>query len=349
MSDTVSSTATVITPRHVVADVISGEVALTVPTTSAGLWQPPVWDAERINLLRKAIAPPSATAAEVDLFIAWCKRTGLDPFIKQAYLIERWDAMSNTKKHEPMASEQGMAARVDAFPDFRGIKSGVVYAGDVFDVDDDATAVVHKWNIADRTKNGMKIIGAWSHAQREGRVIEVTFLTLESRIGKKKDGSTTRFWATDPAGQLRKCARADQYRRAYPGALAGVYIEAELRRDEDDETDGAKPAAPTPPSAAPNAKTEALKARLAADPKASGAVLPIEFVRFGKAKGVLIADATTVQLVEAMESGTTTLKKAKGDEKWVPALREGLDAIAMETDRRTAFEGTEPREPGAEG
>jgi phage recombination protein Bet len=306
-------------------------------------WNPPTWDEERVALARKAVTPPSATQAEFEFFLAWAKRTGLDPFTKQCYLIERWDAQTNTKKHEPMASEQGMAARMDAEPDYRGMKSGVVYAGDVFDVDEDAGTVTHKWNPTDRAKGGMKILGAWAHAKREGRVIEITYLTLESRIGKKRDGSVTKFWATDPAGQLRKCARADQSRRAYPNLLGGIYVEAEMRRDEEEEYEAPKT---EPVQSRTNAVLAKVQAKVAPKPSpAKAAALPetapapitetqpidaevtFSCVQRGKNKGKPISGLDAVELAESIAEHEAGLAKTPSAESkaqvaaWLAELR----------------------------
>lgn len=227
-------------------------------TQSVSRWSPTVWDADRIALARKAVTPPTATKEEFEFFIAWCRRTGLDPFVKQAYLIKRWDAQSNTERHEPMAAEQGMAARADAEPDYRGMRSGVVYAGDKFSVDEEAQKVIHTWSPEERAKAGMKILGAWAHGKREGREVEITYVTLESRIARKKDGSVTKFWATDPAGQLRKCARADQYRRLYPNLFASVYLTAEL--ENLDERDVTPPRSVPSTGIVPKTETETIAA-----------------------------------------------------------------------------------------
>lgn len=234
-------------------------------------WAPPVWDSERVALVRKAIAPPTASAADVEFFIAWCKRTQLDPFVKQAYFVERKSKDQHGNwivRHEPMAAEAGMAARADVEADFQGMRSSAVYAGDVFEVDADAGLVTHKWNLEARTKAGNKLVGAWAHARRKGRDVPIVWLTVEQRVQTRWDQETkkqvpTSFWTKDAAGMIAKCARAMAYRLAFPNLFSGVFIREELEADE--VTGG-----PVPPSSAPAPDTSAVN-RLASK---LGVVLP---------------------------------------------------------------------------
>lgn len=218
----------------------------------------PEWTPERENIVRRVIAPPSATKEEVEFFLAWCRRTGLDPFIKQAYFVERRAQVGGqwVTRHEPMASEAGMAGVVDAQPDFAGMKGATVYAGDEFAVDEVSGEVIHRWNLTDRARAGNKVLGAWAHCLRRDRVTPVVYLPFDSRVQRTKEGSPTQFWARDPSGMISKCARAQARRVAYPNALSGVYLREEVRDEEVDVTPSTQPPSPTA------SKTSALRARL---------------------------------------------------------------------------------------
>ena len=340
------------------------------------VWEAFVWTPERIELARKTVCPPTATPDEFAFFLEWCGQTGLNPFLKQAFLIERWDAANNSKRHEPMAAEAGFAARADALPDFGGIESGVVYAGDDFGIDEAKQEIRHVWSAAERAKNGNKVLGAWARATRVGRKVEISYVTFDSRAGKKRDGTLTKFWATDPAGQLRKCARADQYRRAYPNIFAGVYDVAESAVLDEGEID----VTPRPPGIAPSAgetKTSALTdflKRTASTSKAAATVTvkpstsspapkasppkgakssapPITALRFGPSKGKPLSEASVDELEAAAALAREQVAKASGSEGWLSGTVEGIQAIVDELAARSrALDESEPMpEPGSEG
>lgn len=298
------------------------------------LWKEIEWTEERKELAKKAVTPQSATQAEFEFFIAWCQRTGLDPFIKQAYLIERYDSTTGSKRHEPMAAEAGMAALADAQPDFEGMKSGVVYAGDEFIVDEVEQTIVHRWSVEGRTKGGNKVIAAWAHARRTGRVMEISYVTFDSRAAKKKDGTLTQFWVRDPAGQLRKCARADQYRRCYPNLFSGVFVDAEFEREERDVTPGAVNVTP----AVHESKVAELKARVAeqlarqdaakAAKKTEPKVSP-NVVTYGPNKGQEISSLSDADLSATIEVGEANLAK-EPNAAWAHGVRACLEKLLAE-------------------
>ena len=340
-------------------------LALVTPTTSVAEFVAPVWDDARIALAKKTICPPGTSDQEFEYFIAWSKRTGLDPFIQQSYLVPRREKNASgqwVEKKVPMAAVAGMAARADSMPDYRGMRSGIVYVGDHFFVDEDQGIVEHKWTLEARLKAGNKMIGAWAHAKRDGRHIPVTYLTQPER----DPGNGSPFWSPAKApAQLRKCCEAEQYRKAYPNIFSGVYIEGEYERVERDVTP-----ALTTSSGMPDAKTDALKAKLGVktvspasatvpDPtptptsKKSEELPPVTHVRHGKHKGKALVDLSTPELEEALAVTKRSLADSKPGGWWIEPFKESVEAMINELERRITggappSEATEP-EPGSEG
>lgn len=338
------------------------------------------WTAERVDLLRKQVCPPSASPEEFALFLDWCKATGLNPFVQQAYLVPRRVKVGEAwvEKHQPQAAIGGMRALVDLQPDHQGFRGGAVYAGDKFGVDQVTGEVVHQWDTESRLARGWKVIGAWGQALRRGRVTKIVFTPFESRVQTTREGRPTQFWDRDPSGMIAKCAEAAAYREAYPNAMSGVFL-AEEWRDEAGHDVEALPA-----GTASGSKTEDLKSRVAANaakaveaqakrvglkpaavPKAPES-LPIEQVRFGKFKGKHLADLSTEELEGVLAEGDALRPKVTG--QWLAPFNEGVEAVQNEIALRerggeTSAPGvaeptkhanprdgmTTAREPGSEG
>ena len=196
-----------------------------------------VWDRERIDLVKKSVCPSGITDAEFSLFMETCKRSGLDPLMKEIFCVPRRlniGTRDNPKwlvKHEAQPAEAGLLARADRFSDFGGIKAAAYYDGDDITVTDEG--VVHKFNPA---KRGGKLVGAWAQAFRAGRVFPVELVTMAAYQ------QPTPQWSQKPETMIVKCARAAALRRAYPNAFGGLYLKEEMPSEEfEHEEPKAKP------------------------------------------------------------------------------------------------------------
>lgn len=341
------------------------------------------WTEKQRDLIRKTICPPNTTDLEFEFFVTWCAQTGLNPMLKQAWLVPRKQKNPATGKYEekmePQVAEIGMRARAEEIPDYRGCQGDAVYEGDEFMIDAGAGVVVHKYSTQARAKAGNKLQGAWARVEREGRKPNVAFLTVESRIQTYYDNGkqvVTQFWAKDAPGQISKCARAHVLRLAYPNVFANQFIAEEMREEIEVNAPPAASAGasateelearlrdrlkvekvePTPlaadttqtvatPAAAASAETAKATPR---EPKKSS-VPPITHLRFGPAKGTALADASTIEIEEALEVARKNVANLKeGDQpKWLAGTLEGIKAAEAEIARREAPEGGFPAQPG---
>lgn len=195
--------------------------ALEIPSAS--------WTRERIDLIKKTVCPQGITDDEFALFIEQCKRSGLDPLIKEAFCVPRRMNIGNKDnprwitKHEFQPSEAGMLSRAERFGDCRGVSAAAVHEGDACEVDAGAGLVVHKFNPA---KKRGPLLGAWARLQREGKTDAVVWLDLG---GYQQN---TPLWGKIPATMIEKCARAAVLRKAYPSAFGGLYIREEMPAEE---------------------------------------------------------------------------------------------------------------------
>lgn len=244
-------------------------------TETSTAQQHAVWTPERMDLVRRTVCPPGLTDDEFALFIEQCKRSGLDPLLKEAFCVpRRANAGSRERpnwvtKHEFQPSETGMLARAERFPDFRGVQASAVFAEDEILIDQGKGEVVHRFN---PTRRKGPIVGAWSRIVRENKLPIVVWLDFEGYA------QTTPLWAKIPTTMIEKCARVAVLRKAYPEAFGGLYIREEMPAEEFGEAAGGRSAAaasePAHDAGPAPSRTQQTKAELAQRVARAAAAVP---------------------------------------------------------------------------
>lgn len=166
------------------------------------------FDAAKLDLIKRTVAK-GATQDEFELFLHACKRTGLDPLMKQIHAIKRWNAV---EQRETMAIQTG----IDGYR-LVADRTGK-YAGSddpIFEEKDGrpVKATVTVWKMVEGQRVPFTASARW-----------------EEYAQKKKDGSVTSFWQRMPYGQLGKCAESLALRKAFPAELSGVYTHEEMQQ-----------------------------------------------------------------------------------------------------------------------
>ncbi|WPB74439.1 phage recombination protein Bet [Archangium violaceum] len=187
------------------------------------------WSSERVELIKRTICPRGIGEDEFALFIEQCKRSGLDPLLKEAFCVARRQNAGNREKpnwvtrYEFQPSEAGMLARAERFPDFKGIQASAVYAEDEIIVDQGRGEVLHRFNPAKRKGS---LVGAWSRVVRDGKLPVVVWLDFAGYVQQSP------LWAKIPTTMIEKCARVAALRKAYPEAFGGLYVREEMPAEE---------------------------------------------------------------------------------------------------------------------
>ncbi|RYZ35340.1 MAG: phage recombination protein Bet [Myxococcaceae bacterium] len=326
------------------------------------------WNRERVDLVKRTICPRGISEDEFALFIEQCKRSGLDPLLKEAFCVARRQNVGNRErpnwvtKYEFQPSEAGMLARAERFPDFKGIQASAVFAEDEIVVDQGKGEVVHRFNPAKRKG---ALVGAWSRVVREGKLPVVVWLDFAGYVQQ------TPLWAKIPTTMIEKCARVAALRKAYPEAFGGLYVREEMPAEEFDahghapiheeavpptgayEVLGSRPGpmkasfptlapAPAPAEARPaEVETQQLSIDVPLAPVAPAAV-PVAperpkasavVVAFGPHKGKTTAELSDDELSETIDLAHEKLME-QPRARWAKAMRENLTALEAETELR---------------
>lgn len=174
---------------------------MTALTPQASQNQMIEWDREKIELLKNTVCK-GASDSEFEVFLHACKRTGLDPFMKQIYSV-------------PRGGQRTLQTGIDGFR-LIAERTGCYCPGKsstyTYDKDgrlESATAYVKKL-----TKDG-------------------TWHEVEATADFKEYDGNNNMWKKFPKTMLAKVAESIALRKAFPADLSGVYSSEEMSQAEE--------------------------------------------------------------------------------------------------------------------
>lgn len=169
---------------------------------------------DKIGLIKQTIMPEGSTNAELELFIHFAKRTGLDPLARQIY------AMKNKGKFSILTSIDGFRLIAERSGSYAGQTIPLYY-------DTDSETWIDVW--VKKTFPAACKVGI-----HRKDFIEPMYAVAhwEAYAQKKADGTIAYAWRTMPTIMLAKCAEALALRKAFPQELSGLYTSDELSEDK---------------------------------------------------------------------------------------------------------------------
>lgn len=159
-------------------------------------------DQSKLELLKRTMGKDLSND-ELELFGHVCKRTGLDPFVRQIYPVKRKDKMTIQTGIDGF---RAIAERTGRYSPGREPS----YAYDANGALLSSTAHIRK-QTSDGTWHEVAATAFWAE------YAQTTF-----------EGRPTQFWAKMPHLMLAKCAEALALRKAFPSEMSGVYTDEEM-------------------------------------------------------------------------------------------------------------------------
>jgi phage recombination protein Bet len=175
---------------------------------------PPSLNASQIELIKNTICR-DASDDELALFLQICRRTGLDPFVKQLYSIQRWDKKAQRNIHQTQVSIDGMRIVALRSGEYRG-QTQPQWCGE--------DGIWRDAWLRDEPPAAARV-----GIHRAGFVEPLyAVATMRSYGQRDKDGMLVAMWRNIPDVMLSKCAEALALRKAFPNDLSGLYTGEEM-------------------------------------------------------------------------------------------------------------------------
>lgn len=186
----------------------------------------------------------SVTLQEVVMFMNLCKYSGLNPWAREAYCIKYGNEPATM-----VVGQEAYQKRAESNASYDGIEAGII-------VINASGEVIYRTGTLKLPNE--EIVGGWAEVYRKDRShstrMEVSF---DEYAGRKKDGTLNGNWQKKPATMIRKVAKVQALREAFPSAFGGFYAAEEVGLDNEPEATFVANESGTGPATTEQAKTEA--------------------------------------------------------------------------------------------
>lgn len=160
----------------------------------------------------------NVTDQEVMMFMMLCKHQHLNPFLREAYLIKY-----GTNPATIVTGKAAFEKRANRCEAYEGFEAGIV----VINLDGEL-----EYRPGTLVINGEQLVGGWADVfVRNFRKPVRAVVSLEEYIGRKKGGEINSQWSQKPATMIRKVAKTQALREAFPEDLQGLYSAEEVGAD----------------------------------------------------------------------------------------------------------------------
>jgi len=172
----------------------------------------------------KAQFCPKATDQEARTFLEVCRYQGLNPFLKEAYLVK----YQESEPASIVVGKEVFTKRAGRIQECKGWEAGVLVARSDQLVQQEGSFVLP----------GDTLLGGWCKVYREGKDTFSHQVDLKEYIQTTREGRPTKFWSKMPATMIRKVALVQALRECFPEEFQGLYDSAEITGGQVIETTG---------------------------------------------------------------------------------------------------------------
>lgn len=156
----------------------------------------------------------NVTNQEIVMFMNLCKFQHLNPFLREAYLIKYGNQPATL-----VVGKTAFEKRAVRCENYKGFSAGVVVVNHDGIIEEREGTLV----LPDET-----IVGGWAEVYVSGYEKPVKVVVgFNEYAGRKKDGSLNSQWSSKPATMIRKVAKVQALREAFPEDFAGMYTAEE--------------------------------------------------------------------------------------------------------------------------
>jgi len=159
----------------------------------------------------------AVTDQEVMMFLNLCRYQGLNPFLREVYLIKYGNSPATI-----VVGKETFTKRAARHPEFDGFRAGVLVVSDA-GVEEREGSLVLKTE---------RLVGGWAEVYRKDRSHPFRVTVSLDEYMPLKDGRPQAMWAKMPGSQIRKVALVGALREAFPEEFGSLYSVEEMAADE---------------------------------------------------------------------------------------------------------------------